>query len=100
LLVRCILLRQRPANTSPSTLGVDDQGPNDGSGLFKVGCLRAVRWYVGNCTYDVASNFGDDNLPSLCQVRHALLHSLAPTGATSDRPAPLQDIKRVRSATD
>jgi len=68
-------LRQRPTNTNPSTLGVDDQGPNDGPSLVKIGCLPLVRWYVSDCTYDVCSNLGYHNLPILCEVRHFSIKS-------------------------
>src|SRR5262245_11960818 len=64
------LLRDRPTNTEPSTLSVNNQGPDDGPRLVKVGCLRAVRRYVSNCTYNCCSKVGYHNLPGLCEVRH------------------------------
>ena len=68
-------LRQRSTNTNPSTLGVNDQGPNDGPSLVKTVCLPSVRWYVSDCTYDVCSNLGYHNLPTLCEVRHSSIKS-------------------------
>ncbi len=65
----------REPNTNPSTLGVNDQGPNDGPSLVKIGCLPSVRWYVSYCTYDVCSNLGYHNLPTLCEVRHFSIKS-------------------------
>ena len=34
-----------------------------------------VRWYVSYCTYDICSNLGYHNLPTLCEVRHFSIKS-------------------------
>ena len=68
-------LRQRPTNTNPSTPGVNDQGANDGPSLVEIGRLPSMRWYVSDCTYDVCSNLGYHNLPTLCEVGHSSIES-------------------------
>jgi len=68
-------LRQRPTHAHPSTPGVNDQRPNDGPSLIKIGCLAPVRWYVRDCTHDVCSNLGYHNLPTFCEVGHFSIKS-------------------------